>query len=168
MSEPTPALTEPVPEHAAGRHRKAEVTQAPSEPSPPPRPRKITTRKQFLIGSTVAVVVLAAGSVAALELVGPHYKQPWCGSVEATLNTKGQTQGQFEAALASEGAPVSQLLSDVQAFDQAAASEQSSNNFSALGAISDAVGSLKVVGSDQRQVDRECGVPQSAAANQDI
>lgn len=167
MSEPTPALIEPVPEHAAGRHRNAEVTQAPSEPSPPPRQRKITT-KRFLIGSAIVVVVLAGTSVAALELVGPHYKQPWCGTVEATLDNKSQTQGQFEAALGSEGAPVSQLLSDVQTYDNAVAAEQSSNNFGVLGAIGNAMGSVNVVGSDLRRIDRECGVPQSAAGKQGI
>jgi hypothetical protein len=44
----------------------------------------MTVPRQRWPGSP-CLAVLAAGSVAAIELIGPHYKQPWCGSLEATL-----------------------------------------------------------------------------------
>jgi hypothetical protein len=146
----------------------------PENPSPADGPvhhhrqPRTVTRKQLLIGSAALVVVIAGASVATIELTGPHYKQPWFGSVEATLNNTSQTQGQYEAALASEGAPVSQVLTDVQSYDTANASEQSANDFQVLGAIGSAMGAANVVGADLQQIDRECGVPVSAAGHQGI
>jgi hypothetical protein len=52
----------------------------------------------------------------------------------------------------------------VQAYGHAVASEQSSDNFDPFGAM----GSLNVVGSDLRQIDRKCGVRQSAAKHQSV
>ena len=121
-------------------------------------PRK-AGKKQSLIGSALAVIVLAGGSIAVIELSGPSYKQSWCGRVEATLDDTSQTQGEFVAALAREGAPVSQLLSDVHAYD--------ANDFQMLGAMG-ALGANKTVGADLRQIDGECGVPVSAAEYQGI
>jgi hypothetical protein len=138
-----------------------------SEPLPVQQPRTVTPR-QFLIGSAIAVIVLAAASVTVLELASPHYKRPWCASVEATLDNTSQTQGQYETALSSEGAPVAQLLSDAQAYDAANANEQEANNFQALGAIAQTEQAVEVIGNDLRQIDRECGVPQSAAGHQGI
>jgi len=132
------------------------------------KPRTVT-RKQFVIGSAVAVLLIAGISVGAVELTTPHYKQAWCSTVIPLIDGQTvHTESDYENALASAGAPVSQLLTDIQTYQADNASMMNADAITGVNMMGTVATDLSTVGSDLRQIDRECGVPVSAAAHQEI
>jgi len=95
----------------------------------------VFTDKDTLVLSSLSVILLAGVIVGLVQVSSPHYNKPWCASVESTIDAHQQTEGQYKAALASEGLPCAKFLADLYEHDAAYANEQSANDYNVLGAI---------------------------------
>jgi hypothetical protein len=132
-----------------------------------PRPQ----RSHHLISAVIAAALIIGASAFALLLSRPSYPHPWCAAVLAELHSKGGSEQAYENAMTQiedqdqDQAPVGQLLSDLYTYDAAYASEQSANNFGALGAISNSMAALNAVSDDLQAINRDCGQPGSAYKN---
>jgi hypothetical protein len=110
-----------------------------------------------------AVVIAGTGTAIAVSAATPAYPHSWCGPVIAEIRSS-KPPGQYLAGLgtlASQGAPVADLIRDENAYQQ---DEQGASTDTAA-SYQDVYGegpALSRVAADLRQLNSECGQPPDA------